>query len=204
MRFKTSGGKYLCLFLSRRNSSIVSDRFDAILIPQLSQHCTGWWSAACVHSVLYLEYCRRILLILNMCKTIFIVLRRHYRNDYGFSIPMRLFCVLYALFMHGNSTVLTSMLAMQKSVNGEEGKFAFEFWESMCYFTHKWKMASAITKVGIDSVLCSDPSRKLSGVILVVWGISLYATTVKQSDWCCTNPTIHSWICTLLETFAWL
>jgi len=29
------------------------------------------------------------------------------------------------------------MLAMQKSVNGEEGKFAFVFWESMCYFTHK-------------------------------------------------------------------
>ena len=43
-------GKYLCLFAGR---STVSDHFDAISIPQLSQHCTGWQSAACVHSVEY-------------------------------------------------------------------------------------------------------------------------------------------------------
>jgi len=52
------GGKYLCFFTSRRNSSIVSDCFDAIPILQLS-HTTqvlGWRSATCVHSVLYLEY----------------------------------------------------------------------------------------------------------------------------------------------------
>ena len=50
------GGKYLCLFAGRRKSSIVDDRFDAIQIPQLSQQCTGWESAACDHSVLNLEY----------------------------------------------------------------------------------------------------------------------------------------------------
>ena len=27
-------------------TSIVGDRFDAILIPQLNRHCTGWQSAA--------------------------------------------------------------------------------------------------------------------------------------------------------------
>jgi len=36
------GGKYLCLFAARMKSSIVGDHFDTILIPQLSQHCTGW------------------------------------------------------------------------------------------------------------------------------------------------------------------
>ena len=36
--------------------SKVGDRFDANPIPQLSQHCTGWRSAARTHSVLYLEY----------------------------------------------------------------------------------------------------------------------------------------------------
>ena len=36
------GGKYLCLFAGRRKSSIVSNCFDVILIPQLS--------------LLYLEY----------------------------------------------------------------------------------------------------------------------------------------------------
>jgi len=54
------GGKYLCLFTSRRKSSTVSDPFGAIPILQLSQHCTGWQSASRVHiqcdSVLYLEY----------------------------------------------------------------------------------------------------------------------------------------------------
>jgi len=40
------GGKYLCLFAGGRKSSIVGDRFDTIPIPQLSQHCTGWRSAA--------------------------------------------------------------------------------------------------------------------------------------------------------------
>jgi len=34
--------KYLGLFAGRRKSSIVGDCFDAIPIPQLSQHCTGW------------------------------------------------------------------------------------------------------------------------------------------------------------------
>ena len=47
------GGKYLCLFAEVRT---VGDCFDAIPIPQLSQHCTGWQSAARVHSVLSLEY----------------------------------------------------------------------------------------------------------------------------------------------------
>ena len=50
------GDKYLCLFAGRRKSSIASDRFEATLIPQLSQHCTGCQSAACVHSVGYIEY----------------------------------------------------------------------------------------------------------------------------------------------------
>ena len=36
--------------------SKVGERFDANPIPQLSQHCTGWRSAARTHSVLYLEY----------------------------------------------------------------------------------------------------------------------------------------------------
>ena len=40
------GGKYLGLFVCRRKSSIVGNGFDAIPIPQLSQHCTGWYSAA--------------------------------------------------------------------------------------------------------------------------------------------------------------
>jgi len=45
----------LCLSTGRRKSSkvSVSDRFDAIPIPQLSQHCTGWQSSAHVCSVLY-------------------------------------------------------------------------------------------------------------------------------------------------------
>jgi len=42
------GGKYLCLFVGGRKSSIVSNHFDTIPIPQLSQHCTGWWSAAVI------------------------------------------------------------------------------------------------------------------------------------------------------------
>ena len=37
---------------------MVSDCFDAIPIPRLGQHCTGWQSAARVHSALYLEYHR--------------------------------------------------------------------------------------------------------------------------------------------------
>jgi len=35
------GGKYLCLLAGRRESSTAGDCFDTILIPQLSQHCTG-------------------------------------------------------------------------------------------------------------------------------------------------------------------
>jgi len=43
------GRKYLCLFAGRWKSSIVGDRFNVVPIPQLSQHCTGWQSAARVH-----------------------------------------------------------------------------------------------------------------------------------------------------------
>ena len=38
MKFKTLGGK--------SKATPVGDRFDAIPIPQLSQHCTNWQSAA--------------------------------------------------------------------------------------------------------------------------------------------------------------
>ena len=51
------GKSSLFLFAGRRKSGIVciGNRFNAILIPKLSQHCTGWRSIAHVHSVLYLE-----------------------------------------------------------------------------------------------------------------------------------------------------
>ena len=50
-------GKYLCLFTGRKKSSIVSDHFTpSQSLNSVSQHCTGWQSAACVHRALYLEY----------------------------------------------------------------------------------------------------------------------------------------------------
>ena len=57
LKFNTSGGvRGASTFVSLLKSSRVGDCFDAIPIPQLSQHCTGWRSAARVDSVLSLEY----------------------------------------------------------------------------------------------------------------------------------------------------